>query len=206
MARPVTSILTACPAPAVLLALLLGCAPRFAPHTFTELTEAEQAGICTATPRVGAGGLLIYGSGDGLGSVSPDYRLDCPDLGIRTDGQALTVTAPTLDAALAAFDDSAFFLSYYADLRVHPRDGQVDADPPDSVPETLREQVNAVTVTVTPLGGPARTLLTGGRVTPVTLEPGTTYRVTIRTRGTPNPWPAVTIDPQSGTVEATVGF
>lgn len=198
--------------PGVTTALLLAltaCAPALVPNTFTELSADEQARICAATPHVGDAGRLDYGAGSpegtGEGSVSPDYRLDCPDLRIRVDGQELTVTAETLDAALAVFNDSAFFLHYYADLRVRVADSRVDADDPMTVPESLRDLVMPIVVTVTPLGGPARTLLSGGRVTPVTLEPGTIYRIDTRTRGTPNPWPSVTIDPQSGTIQATIG-
>ncbi|MGM9319529.1 hypothetical protein [Deinococcus aquaticus] len=182
---------------------LVGCVPTSSviPSDFTDFSDAQQAAICAASPRVGPMGILEYGTGAAAGSVPPDYALNCPDLRVTAERWTVTVWAPTFTAALAAFLPEADFLTYYADLRVRVTDGQVTADPTDSVPEILRPEVSRVTVTVTPLGGPPQTVLRGGVVTPVTLEPGTTYRIEIRTAGTPNPWPSVTLDPASGTVQ-----
>lgn len=183
---------------------LVGCVPTSSvlPNDFTDFSDAQQATICAASPRVGAMGILEYGTGAAAGSVPPDYALNCPDLRVTAERWTVTVWAPTLTAALAAFIPEADFLTYYADLRVRVTDGQVSADPIDSVPEALLDEVRRVTVTVTPLGGPPQTVLRGGVVTPVTLEPGATYRIEIRTDRTPNPWPSVTLDPASGTVQA----
>lgn len=183
---------------------LVGCVPTSSviPNDFTDFSDAQQAAICAASPRVGTMGILEYGTGAASGSVPPDYALNCPDLRVTAEGWTVTVWAPTLTAALAAFAPDAEFLTYYADLRVRVTDGQVSADPIDSVPEALLDEVRRVTVTVTPLGGAAQPVLRGGVVTPITLEPGATYRIDIRTDRTPNPWPSVTLDPASGTVQA----
>ncbi|GAA0516898.1 hypothetical protein GCM10008937_25520 [Deinococcus depolymerans] len=183
---------------------LVGCVPTSSviPNDFTDFSDAQQAVICAASPRVGAMGILEYGTGAAAGSVPPDYALNCPDLRVTAERWTVTVWAPTLTSALAVFAPDADFLTYYADLRVRVTEGQVTADPTDSVPEALLDEVRRVTVTVTPLGGAAQTVLRGGVVTPVTLEPGATHRIDIRTDGTPNPWPSVTLDPASGTVQA----
>ena len=183
---------------------LVGCVPTSSviPNDFTDFSDAHQAAICAASPAVGAMGILEYGTGAAAGSVPPDYALNCPELRLNMERWTLTVWAPTLSAALAVFAPDAEFLTYYADLRVRVTDGQVTADPTDSVPEALLDEVRRVTVTVTPLGGPAQPVLRGEVVTPVTLEPGATYRIDIRTDRTPNPWPSVTLDPASGTVKA----
>ena len=186
------------------VAALCGCAPAVQ-NTFTDLGADEQARICAAGPQVSEGGTLECGEGRAAGSVNPDYTLNCPELRVQVEGRALTVWAPTLAAALAVFRDEAYFLSYYAELRVRPSDGRVDADPPADIPEALQAEFAQVTVTVTPLGGQAQPLLSRGQLTPVILEPGTAYRIDILTRGTPNPWPNVTVDPASGTVQATLG-
>lgn len=194
---------------AVLSSLLGGCAPAAVQNTFTDLSTEDQARICAAGPRVGEGGALEYGVGAGAGSVPPDYTLNCPDLRVQAEGRTLSVWAPTLAAALAVFRDDAYFLSYYADLRVRPSDGRVDADLPTDVPEALQAEFAQISVTVTPLAGsapagPPLALVSRGQVTPVTLEPGTAYRIETRTRGSANPWPSVTLDPASGTVQATL--
>ncbi|GGR59951.1 hypothetical protein GCM10008959_22200 [Deinococcus seoulensis] len=183
---------------------LVGCVPTSSviPNEFTDFSDAQQAAICAASPRVGPMGILEYGTGEAAGSVPPDYTLNCPDLRVNMERWTVTVWAPTLNAALAAFVPEAEFLTYYADLRVRVTETQVSADPIDSVPEPLLDEVRRVTVTVTPLGGAAQPVLRGGVVTPVTLEPGATYRIDIRTDRTPNPWPSVTLDPASGTVQA----
>lgn len=191
--------------PGVTTALVLAltaCAPATLPNAFTDLSVDEQARICAAGPRVVGGGTLDYGEGSGAGSVNPDYTLNCPELRVQAEGRTLTVWAPTLAAALAVFRDEAYFLSYYADLRVRPADGRVDADPPTDVPDALREEFSKVSVTVTPLGGAAQPLLLRGQVTPVVLEPGTAYRIEIRTGNAATPWFSVTIDPASGTIQA----
>ena len=183
---------------------LVGCVPTSSviPNEFTDFSDGQQAAICAASPRVGAMGILEYGTGAATGRVPPDYALNCPDLRVTAERWTVTGWAPTLTAALAAFIPEADFLTYYADLRVRVTDTQVSADPIDSVPEALLDEVRRVTVTVTLLGGPAQAVLRGGVVTPVTLEPGATYRIEIRTDRTPNPWPSVTLDPASGTVQA----
>ncbi|WP_189099668.1 hypothetical protein [Deinococcus knuensis] len=183
---------------------LVGCVPTSSviPNEFTDFSDAQQAAICAASPRVGPMGILEYGTGEAAGSVPPDYTLNCPDLRVNMERWTVTVWAPTLNATLAAFAPEAEFLTYYADLRVRVTETQVSADPIDSVPEPLLDEARRVTVTVTPLGGAAQPVLRGGVVTPVTLDPGATYRIDIRTDRTPNPWPSVTLDPASGTVQA----
>ena len=122
---------------------LVGCVPTSSviPSAFTDFSDAQQAAICAASPVVGAMGLLEYGSGAASGSVPPDYALNCPELRLNMERWTLTVWAPTLAGALAVFAPDAEFLTYYADLRVRVTDGQVTADPTDSVAEALLEGV-----------------------------------------------------------------
>lgn len=185
--------------------LLSACAPALNEPT---VLSAEQSGaICTSGPRVTDGGTLTWGTAGEERSLPAPYDITCPDGRYMNTGQEVTVQAPTLAAALARFSEDAFLLSYYGDLRVRmPEPDLITADPLSEVAEALRDsrEVLGLEVTVTPQGGTPQRLLYRGGLTPLRFDPALPLTIRIRTQGTPNPWPTVTLDPQTGTVRATL--
>lgn len=165
----------------------------------------DPAATCPQAPRVEAQGLLSWGADRQDGQNAP-YDLNCPELHLSSDGRAVTVRAATLDAAIAAFTEDAFFMSYYADLRVHILpDGTVTADPVRDVPFSDLDALFRATITVTPQGGAPHLLMKNALINPVTIPAGTAFTVEFNLPGLPTPWPKVTFDPASGTVQAVIG-
>lgn len=164
----------------------------------------EAAAICAHAPRVGQGGVLIWNDGPESTSQGAPYLLSCPEFTLTNDGATLTVQDRTLEKALTHFDPAAYFVSYSADLLLRfPEDGLVSADPIESVPEALIDDVRRITVTASQTGQADMTLLKGGQVTPVRYDPAQPLKMIVRSDG-PNPWPEVTIEADKGLIIAPI--
>jgi len=186
-----------------LLPLCTACAPTQASvpaGTFLPLAQ-DLARICDGNARVTVGGELLWDAPDGPETQAAPYLVACRSFTLGNDGRTVHVQDDTLTLALTHFDPDAHFLTYYADLQVRfPQPDVLSADPTDSVPDALQEQVRAVRVTVTRDGLPDHALLQGGAVTALRYDPGMPLTVTVA--GDAVPWPVVRVQAQRGLIEA----
>jgi len=186
--------------------MLSGCAPSIStPLTTSEAfapTETERATIC-ASVKITENGLRWTVPGQSVPEDRvPPYTLRCPKFAISETEKALTLQAPTLDAALNLFTDEAYFLVYDADQRVRfPAPGVISADPWTDLDPVLQEQHLGVSVKVTAEGGSPQLLLNRGQITPLNYDPKKPLLIELN-GNTALIWRKVQIEAARGLVQA----
>lgn len=192
--------------PAVLLA---GCAPAVSreplgtPDTAVVLTEAERGAACR-TGRVGLEGELRWQGEGGASDVQIGrYDVRCEDRAFSLEGDVLRVQARTFADALALFDEDAFLLAYFADLRVDASTpGRLDVRNLSEVPGSLIDDVRGVTITVVRPDGTRAALLSNLAVTPVVYDPERPVDLYFETTRAVVVWSRVTLDVKRGLIVA----
>lgn len=165
----------------------------------------DPAVVCTQNPQISVRGILLWGEDHEY--VRDDaFSLNCPSLSFGSNGKVVTVKASDIFKALAAFENDAYLLSYYEDLRVRIKpDGTVTADPVRNVNMDMITEVSRILVTVTPTGGEPQVILKNAMPYVVKLSPEQAFTITTDTLDLPNPWPTVVVDPATGMIKATIG-
>jgi len=164
----------------------------------------QLAVICAGGGRVQKGGRLAWNEGQTLLSHPAPYLLSCRDYTIQNDGRVLSVQDDTLEKALTRFDPETGLLRYFPGFSVtFPRAGLVSADPAETVSDSQRAAMQAVSVRVSQAGQPEAALIEDGAVTARRFDPA--QPLTLRFAGAAFTWPEVTVQASKGRITVPVG-